>query len=111
MRTEAEKFINVETALFESYCDFLDRATDRYNLLAETVKGDVNLDGEIKVEDALLALQAAVGKIELDYVNFYAADIGDKESVTVKDALLILQVSVGKIPQSDLVTKSETHEN
>ena len=50
--------------MFESYCDFLDRATDRYNLLAETVKGDVNLDGEIKVEDALIALQAAVGKIE-----------------------------------------------
>lgn len=65
--------------------------------------GDVDLDGEISVGDALKALQAAVSKIELEGISFKAADIGAKGKITVGDALLILQVSVNKIPHESII--------
>ena len=65
--------------------------------------GDVDLDGEISVDDALKALQAAVSKIELEGISFKAADIGAKGKITVGDALLILQVSVNKIPHESII--------
>ena len=59
--------------------------------------GDVNLDGHITSSDALLALQASVGKITLESARQNAADVDKDGSVTATDALLILQYSVGKI--------------
>ena len=57
--------------------------------------GDVNLDGHITSSDALLALQASVGKITLESARQNAADVDKDGSVTATDALLILQYSVG----------------
>ena len=59
--------------------------------------GDVDANGEITATDALLALQAAVGKIELEGFDFFAANVDGNEGITATDALLILQRSVGKI--------------
>ena len=59
--------------------------------------GDVNLDGRITSSDALLALQASVGKITLESARQNAADVDKDGSITATDALLILQYSVGKI--------------
>lgn len=59
--------------------------------------GDVTLDGRITSSDALLALQASVGKITLESARQNAADVDKDGSVTATDALLILQYSVGKI--------------
>lgn len=58
-------------------------------------KGDVNGDGEIKAHDALLALQQAVHKIELDEDAYARADVDGDGKVTAKDALKILQWSFG----------------
>ena len=48
--------------------------------------GDVNLDGHITSSDALLALQASVGKITLESARQNAADVDKDGSVTATDA-------------------------
>lgn len=63
-----------------------------------TVKyGDVSGDGFVKADDALLALQASVGKITLTQKQTLAADVDNNSNITATDALLILQYSVGKL--------------
>lgn len=59
--------------------------------------GDVDLNGSVTVTDALLALQASVGKLELSSDSFVQADVNRDNALTVTDALLILQYSVKKI--------------
>ena len=59
--------------------------------------GDVNLDGEVKSEDALMALQAATQKIDLDEAAALAANVNGGDSVSSSDALQILQYATQKI--------------
>lgn len=59
--------------------------------------GDTNLNGEITAEDALLALQAATGKIPLTTAQETVADVDGVTGVTANDALLILQCATQKI--------------
>lgn len=61
------------------------------------VLGDVNSDDHITSSDALMALQASVGKTTLTEKQTLAADVDNDKKVTSNDALLILQYSVGKI--------------
>ena len=66
--------------------------------VAETlISGDVNQSGKVDAADALLALQAATGKIELDGDGVQAADVDGKAGITSSDALLILQYATQKI--------------
>ena len=59
--------------------------------------GDVNTDGEITAEDALMALQAATKKITLTPQQTLAADVNRQDGVTAADALRILQYVTKKI--------------
>lgn len=61
--------------------------------------GDVNGQNGVTAEDALLALQAATGKVSLTPAQYAAADVdADEEGkVTANDALLILQYATKKI--------------
>ena len=59
--------------------------------------GDIDEDGSVTVTDALLTLQAAVGKVDFSDEQILWADVDGKDGVTVTDALLILQRSVRKI--------------
>lgn len=59
--------------------------------------GDVNEDGQITAADALLVLQAATGKINLNQTQQTAADVDADGSVVSLDALLTLQYATGKI--------------
>lgn len=61
------------------------------------LKGDVNLNGEITAEDALMALQAATGKITLTEDEATAADVDAAVGVQANDALMILQYATKKI--------------
>ena len=74
-------------------------ARDSYNAFAEggVVYGDLDGSGDVTVNDALLTLQGAVGKIQLTEQQTKAADVDGTQGVTVSDALLILQKAVGKI--------------
>lgn len=75
------------------------------------IYGDVDTDGTITANDALMVLKVIVGKIFLDKNGYLAADVtGEIFSLgyldhTAEDALLILQYVVGKIrrfPVEDL---------
>ena len=58
-----------------------------------------NLDGDraITAVDALMALQAAAGKIKLDTTRTFAADVNGDNAVTASDALQILQNATNKV--------------
>ncbi|MGI6264096.1 MAG: sialate O-acetylesterase [Acutalibacteraceae bacterium] len=62
-----------------------------------TTPGDVDASGDITAADALMALQAATGKITLTDAQAAAADVDGQSGVTAADALLILQFATGKI--------------
>ena len=59
--------------------------------------GDVNLDGEVKSEDALTTLQAATHKIELTGAAALAANVNGDTEISSVDALQILQYATQKI--------------
>lgn len=63
------------------------------------IYGDLNGSKTVTAEDALLALQAATGKILLNDAQKLAANVDDDEKgdVTANDALLILQYATQKI--------------
>ena len=60
--------------------------------------GDVNGDGKISAQDALLILRHAVGKEELSGDALWAADVTGKRDPNAADALCVLQKAVGKRP-------------
>ena len=74
----------------------LEEAIDGLKAVA-AVAGDVNGNGTVTAEDALMALQAATNKISLTAVQQKAADVDGKDGVTANDALLILQFATKKI--------------
>ena len=59
--------------------------------------GDVDLDGEITVADALLAMRASMGVITLEGDALIAADYDEDGEVTISDALLIMRFAMGII--------------
>jgi hypothetical protein len=70
-------------------------------------KGDVNCDGDVKSNDAFLALRMAVGLIpEPTEQQKEAADINNDEQVKSNDAFLILRKAVGLAAAPALVDSS-----
>lgn len=68
------------------------------HLFEPTVKwGDVDSDGTVSAQDALLALQASTAKIALSAAQQQAADVNKTPGISSEDALLILQYSTKKI--------------
>jgi hypothetical protein len=59
------------------------------------VKGDVNGDGKVNVQDATLALRMAVGLIKPTAVQLIAGDINGDGRIAVTDATAILRKAVG----------------
>ena len=70
-----------------------------YNECVVTVysNGDVDSNNTTDSTDALLALQASVGKISLTETQHLFADMDMDGAVDASDALVVLQHSVGKI--------------
>lgn len=69
---------------------------DQFESRDSFVFGDVNFNGRVTVTDALLALQAAVGKINLTTVESLMADADGDQNLSVYDALLLIMKSVKK---------------
>ncbi len=63
---------------------------------SQTVRGDVNGDKLPDARDALLVLQAAVGKRTLSDMEAILSDLNDDVANNAKDALIILKIAVGK---------------
>ena len=78
----------------------LNDAWEAYRALQNQAKfGDINADGSIDAQDALLALQHSVGLITLTEEQMARANVDGSEQIDAADALLILQRSV------DLISK------
>lgn len=63
--------------------------------------GDADRNGKIGIDDAMLTLQSAVGKIRFEPALELSCDVDVSGKVTVVDALLILQRSIDKISKFD----------
>ena len=59
--------------------------------------GDVDQNGKVEANDALLTLQAATGKITLNASQQKSANVDSDNKITANDALMILQSATGKI--------------
>ncbi|MGQ9698104.1 MAG: hypothetical protein ACUVRO_08940 [Armatimonadota bacterium] len=81
--------------------------------------GDVNGDGIIALQDALLTLRASLGLTSLSADALAAADVAPRPGtqgrlygdgqVTVADAIRILQVVVGLLDEKQLAPAANTH--
>lgn len=80
---------------------YIEEGVIKTALLTVTVvlPGDVDDNNQVTANDALMALQAATGKVALTEAESLAAEVdGDKDGkVTANDALLILQLATKKI--------------
>lgn len=65
---------------------------------AGVLKGDVNLDGNVDIVDALFVAQYSVGLRTLTSMQLIAADVSCDGNVDIVDALFIAQYSVGLRP-------------
>lgn len=61
----------------------------------EALPGDVDGSGEVNITDALLALRAAMGVIELTPEQLAAADMNGSGTAEVSDAIIILRMAMG----------------
>lgn len=59
--------------------------------------GDVNGDGSVSVDDALLVLRASLTLVQLSAEQAEAADINNDGIVDMTDALVILRIAMGLI--------------
>ena len=80
--------------LLDSTLDALLEAMDQE---PEAVPGDVNFDGEVSADDALLILRFALGLVELDENALAVADVNLDGSVNCVDALLTLRIAMGLV--------------
>ncbi len=69
--------------------------------------GDINADGKVNANDALIALKAAVNKVQLSDEELARAEVTGDGSVNAKDALEMLQVAVGKRKEFSIVKDLE----
>ncbi|MGI6265072.1 MAG: glycoside hydrolase family 3 C-terminal domain-containing protein [Acutalibacteraceae bacterium] len=93
--------INEEDYTPASYAAYQEAVAAAQALLDGTgepvMAGDVDGSGDVTAADALMALQAATGKITLTADQQKRADVDGNEGVTAADALMILQAATGKI--------------
>ena len=57
-------------------------------------KGDVNIDGDISVSDALLTLRSALGLEELTEVQISLADLNGDNTISTVDANLVARMAL-----------------
>ena len=94
----AQAILN-DTAATQTQVDEATAALNTALAALQYAKGDVNGDGKIDITDALMALQAAAGKVTLTATEAAAANAdGDAQgAITAADALLILKAATGQI--------------
>ncbi|MBR6006655.1 MAG: dockerin type I repeat-containing protein [Clostridia bacterium] len=66
---------------------------------AEPPMGDIDFDGSVTVSDAVLALRAAMGIIELTNAQIAFGDVNGSGGCDISDAVLILRFAMGLIEE------------
>ncbi len=75
----------------------------------DVLYGDVNVDGEVSIADAVLIMQSLANSDEysISEQGKLNADVIDNDGITAKDALVIQMVMADTLNESDLPTTSE----
>ena len=60
-------------------------------------RGDINYDGAVTAEDALLVMRHTMGLIELSGLEMWLADVNWDDKVDTEDALILLRYVMGVI--------------
>lgn len=71
--------------------------TEKYKLYKICVKGDINKDGLINIDDIFQLNQYRLGKIEFDAEQLFVANVDDNDEINIKDIFQINQYRLGKI--------------
>lgn len=81
--------------------------------MGDILYGDVNVDGEVSIADAVLIMQSLANSDEysISEEGKVNADVIDNDGITAKDALVIQMVMADVLNVSDLPTTSEQIEN
>lgn len=81
--------------------------------MGDVLYGDVNVDGEVSIADAVLIMQSLANSDEysISEEGKVNADVIDNDGITAKDALVIQMVMADVLNVSDLPTTSEQIEN
>lgn len=72
----------------------LDQPQKDYTAVLQSLEGDVNFDGKVSLDDAQLALKAALKIISFDENQVKAADINQSGAVDMTDAQSILKLAL-----------------
>ena len=68
----------------------------------DVIKGDINGDDDISIQDAIYIFKYLAGKLELTTEETYAADINNDSNVTIADAIYIFRYLAGKLSLEEL---------
>jgi antitoxin component of MazEF toxin-antitoxin module len=74
------------------------RAMVPVNISGEVLKGDLNGDGAVKSNDAVIALRISAGLLEPTPQQLLAGDMNNDGNIRSNDALIILRKAVGLAP-------------
>ncbi len=74
-------------------------AQPEYREAPQGKKGDINSDGDVNAQDALLALQIAAKMTEQTETHLTYGDLNDDGNITAADALVMLQIAAKVVPQ------------
>ena len=86
-----------ETTITATTLDGGKQASILIRVTAAPQPGDINGDGYVDAADAMITLQVAVGKVELNDAEFEAADVNHDGWVDAADAVRILRYDAGLI--------------
>ena len=86
-----------ETTITATTLDGGKQASILIRVTAAPQLGDINGDGYVDAADAMITLQVAVGKVELNDAEFEAADVNGDGWVDAADAVRILRYDAGLI--------------
>ena len=79
-----------------SDCGWVDNISIPGYIGAQYAPGDVDMDGEIQIADALLIARNAIGVAELTPAQMILADVyGSDGVITLNDALVTMRISLG----------------
>ena len=95
-RLAAAQTLLEETYASQAAVDSAAQALEQAVAALRYLAGDVDGNGEITASDALLALQAATGKVVLNTLEMESANADGQPGISALDALLILQYATHK---------------
>jgi hypothetical protein len=81
---------------------YYQEAWDNPSPISEYQYGDVDLDGKITIDDALLVEDYALGRTDLSTIQMQLADVDDDSDITIDDSVSIVDYILGHVVTSKI---------